>query len=204
MKKLLFLVALAIGLASCSPYVLKSSGVMNNSDMSSYKSFQLQKVDKNKIPEGIMEPDVMRLYYVIAKELEKRGYTQMESGADLTLYIGLSTKDSIETDVENNVALTGYVGVAPGPIGPRGGWGGYNYYGPTPYVHAYYGDPTITTEVVKNGLVMVDLVDNSDSNHVFCSQLSGKMSGDQLVLRDNEKLTEAAEKLFKKFPMPKK
>lgn len=196
---------MALCLASCSPFVLKSSGVLNGSDLADYKTFQLQKIDKESIPEGIMEPDVERIYYVIAKELEKRGYTQKESGADLTLYMGLSTKESIETDVDPGVGVSGYVGVGAPIAGPRpvGGWGRYQYFGPTPYVHAYYSDPTITTEVVENGVVMVDLVDNRSNNHVFCSQISAKITGNQLILRDNEKLAKAAETLFKRFPLPK-
>lgn len=205
MKKFLFLAAVAMCLASCSPFVLKSSDVLNGSDLTSYKSFQLQKIEKDKLPEAIMEPDVERLYYVIAQELVARGYTQVQSGGDLTVYVGMTTKESIETDVDPGFVNVGVgVGVGGAPYGPRPGWGGYNYFGATPYVHAYYGaDPTITTEVVENGVLMVDLVDNSDNNHVFCTQISAKITGDQLILKDNEKLTKAAEVLFKKFPLPK-
>lgn len=203
MKKIVLLAFAAICMASCSPYVLKSSSVLNNSDLSSYKSFQMQKVEDDKIPEEIMKPDVERIYYVIAKELESRGYVQKESGADLTVYLGLTTQDHIETSVDGS-AVGVHVGTAygygPAPIG----WGRYRYMGALPYNHAYYStsNATATTEVVTEGVVIVDLVDNSDNEHVFCAQLESKLSGDQIILKDNEKLTDAVGTLFKKFPVP--
>lgn len=200
MKKLLTLAFAAICMASCSPYVLKSSSVLNDSDLSSYKSFQMQKIDDEKLPEEIMKPDVERIYYVIAQELKSRGYVQQDSGADLTVYLGLTTKDHIETDVDaSTVGMN--VGVGYG-IAPRR-WGRYRYLGPTPYTNAYFTtDATTTTEVVTEGVVVVDLVENEDNTHVFCAQLESKLSGDQIILKDNEKLADAVSTLFKKFPLP--
>ncbi len=200
MKKIIFIVAAAIAMASCSPYVLKNSKVLNDSDLASYKSFQIQKIEKEKIPEGIMEEDLMRVYYVLGKELERHGYTQVESGGDLTMYLGLSTEDSLETSVQPGTGVHGYVGTGIAPMPGR--YGRFNYFGATPYVHGYYGDPTIETEVTTDAILMDDLVDNSYNSHVFYSQLGANMDGRQLIIKDNEKLTKAAQTVFKKFPLP--
>ncbi len=199
MKKILFLLATAISMAACSPFILKSSGALNNSDLASYKSFEIQQIEQDKLPKNVDDTDIIRLYRALATELEKRGYTFVKSGGDLTMHLGLSKKQHVET-TSNTTGFVNGVG-APG-YRNNGSWGGYNYYGATPYVHGYYGTTTSSSELVTDGILIVDLVDNSDKNHVFCAQISANIDGEQLILKDNEKLAKAAAKVFKKFPLP--
>lgn len=199
MKKLLALTLSVISMTACSPYILKSSGALNNSDLTSYKSFQIQQIDKTQLPPKVSDVDIIRLYRSLAAELEKRGYKYVEEGGELTMHLGLSTKKHLETSSNT----TGFVdGVGVGGRGYKSSWGGYNYYGTTPYVHGYFGTTTSTTELVTDGVLVVDLVDNSDNNHVFYAQVSANIDGEQLILRDNEKLAKVAAKTFKKFPLP--
>ncbi len=190
---------MAISMVSCSRYVLKSSGALNGSNLESYKSFKMQSISKDELPKGITDTDLTRLYRALGNELTKRGYTYVSGNgsADLTIHVGLSKKQHLETDVSSSG-----VGLGVGVGGPRPGYGGYNYYGPTPYTHSYFGTSTATTELVTDGILVVDLVDNSNNNHVFCSQISAKIDGEQLILKDNEQLAKAAAKAFKKFPVP--
>ncbi len=199
MKRFILLSIMAISMVSCSRYVLKSSGALNGSNLESYKSFKMQSISKDELPKGITDTDLTRLYRALGNELTKRGYTYVSGNgsADLTIHVGLSKKQHLETDVSSSG-----VGLGVGVGGPRPGYGGYNYYGPTPYTHSYFGTSTATTELVTDGILVVDLVDNSNNNHVFCSQISAKIDGEQLILKDNEQLAKAAAKAFKKFPVP--
>lgn len=203
MKKLLLLSLVAITMVSCSRFVLKSSGALNGSNLESYTSFKMQTIQKDELPKGVSDTDLTRLYRALGNELTKRGYKYVagDGAADLTLHVGLSKKNHIETDVSSTGVGVG-VGVGYGGPGPRPGFGGYNYYGATPYTHSYFGTSTSTTELVTDGILIVDLVDNSNNSHVFCAQLSAQVDGEQLILKDNELLAKAAAKTFKKFPVP--
>ncbi|MFI3318000.1 MAG: DUF4136 domain-containing protein [Rikenellaceae bacterium] len=204
MKRFLLLAALAVSMASCSPFVLKSSGALNGSDLTIYKTFTVQKIDKSDLPENIAEYDILRLYKALGNELVLRGYSYVAdaSAADLTLHLGLSKKRHMETDSFTSGIAGGFAG---GP-GRGPGHGGYNYYGATPYAHNYFSTTTSNTEMVTEGVLVVDLVDNKGNNHVFCAQISANIDGEQMLLKDNKLLGEAAAKAFKKFPVeiPKK
>ncbi len=200
----IFALVIASLAVSCSPYSLKSSGALNGADLTTYKSFTLAKIAKEDLPKGITDTDLVRLYRALGSQLTARGYQYVESAddADMTLYLGLSTQQSLETDL-NTTGFSGGVGVA--GYGPYGaGYRGvrpYRYYGPTPYVGSYFGTTTATTELVTDGVLIVDLVENSDNNHIFCAQIKANISGEQLILKDNAKLADVAEKAFKKFPV---
>ncbi len=201
---LIFTLAIACLAMSCSPYSLKSSKALNGADLTTYKSFTLAKIAKEDLPEGIADTDLVRLYRALGSQLTARGYKYVESGdgADMTLHLGLSTQQSLETNVDRSGYVAG-VGVA--GYGPYGaGYHGarpYSYYGPTPYVGSYFGTSTATTEVVTDGVLIVDLVENSNNNHIFCAQIKANISGEQLILKNNAKLADVAEKAFKKFPV---
>lgn len=204
MKRFLFLPLIAMVMVACSPFTLKSSGALNGSDMTSYKSFKFQKIDKDKLPKNISGNDLVRLYQALANELTARGYefVKGDGAADLTMHVGLSTKQSVETNVNTTGIVDGFGGV--GGVGVHGGpgrYGGYNYYGATPYVNGYLATSNATSELVTDGILIVDLVDNSNNNHVFYSQISANLDCEQLIIKDNEKLAKAAAKVFKKFPV---
>lgn len=199
MKKLFMMAIIALAMSSCSKYVLTSSGVLNNSDLSIYKSFTLQEISVEDLPDGVSDTDLIRLYRAMGNELVLRGYTYVESGdADLTLYLGLSTKEHMETTTTNNGVNVG-VGVGAYPYGRRY----YRYYGPTPYVQGYVGTSSTSTELVTDGILVVDLVANSDNTHVFYTQIKSNIDGEKLILKDYDELAKAAEKAFKKFPIEK-
>ncbi len=206
MKKiLLFLMTAAIAV-SCSPFVLKSSGALNGSDLTAYKSFKMQSIIKDSLPAGVSDLDLLRLYRALGNKLVERGYTYVEADgtADMTVYVGLSKRNKLETDVNTSGVGVGIhggygYGYGPGYYGPRGY---YNYYGATPYVNSYFGSSVATTELVTSGVLVVDLVDNKDNNHIFYAQISADIDGEKLVLKDNEVLAKVANKAFKKFPVP--
>lgn len=204
MKRFLLvpLVALVLILASCSRYTLVSSKVLNSADMTSYKSFSIQKLDEKSMPAGLELNDVKRICSALAQQLKLRGYDMVKSGGDLTLHVGLTVSNRVETTTNTDGFAMGVgVGVGVG-VGPRGGWGGYSYVGAPTYVHGFYDSTsTSTSELVKNGVCAVDLVETESNKHVFCAQLSGDIQGDQLVLRDDSELIKACETLFKKFPI---
>lgn len=202
MKKLLALALVALSITSCSKYTLTSSGVLNNSNMSDYKTFTMQEVSPGDLPKGITDTDLIRLYRALGSELIARGYTYVEEGkgdADLTMYLGLSTKEHVETTTDSNGISVGVGGYPYYPYGRRY----YRYYGATPYTYGYIGNTTTSTELVTDGILVVDLVANSDEKHVFYTQIKANIDGEQLILKDYNELTKVAEKAFKKFPIPK-
>lgn len=186
-------------MASCSRYSLVNSKVLNNGDLTKYKTFSLQELDTEKLPEGVKVEDAQVLYYEATKALQSRGFTKAESGGDMTVYMSVSMKKSIETSTDT-VGVGVGVGVGYGPGGP--GWGGrYNTFGAVPYTHGVYSTSSSTSEVVVDGFLMLDLVDTKSNIHVFSAEISTRLGSRGQLINDSEEMAKAMDKLFKKFPI---
>ena len=66
-RAILTLLAALLMFSSCGTYTLQNSKVLNNADMSSYKTFMIQPAEEAMIPEGLSMGDVKN----IAKKLSK-------------------------------------------------------------------------------------------------------------------------------------
>lgn len=199
----LAVIALAVvAISSCSRYSLVNSKVLNNGDLTKYKTFSMQELETKNLPEGVKIDDAQILYYEATKALQARGFSKVESGGDMTVYMSVSMKKSIETNTDT-VGVG--VGVGYGPGGP--GWGGrYNTFGAVPYTHGVYSTSSTTSEVVVDGFLMLDLVDTKTNIHVFSAEISSRLGSRGELINDSEEMAKAMDKLFKKFPIeaPKK
>lgn len=190
MKRILLSLIVVFAVISCSPFSLEKCQVLNDADLSSYKTFMLEQIDESDLPTRFMQSDLQNIYDAISDEMTSRGYKQVSSNADLLVYMAVSVKDELETNVESTTV----------PVGYR-----YNYFGRGPVrlaggFHGAISTPTeITTEVVKEGYLMLDLVDTKTNNHVFYSEI--KTAADGTKYRDLNMLKAAAQKLFSQFPV---
>lgn len=190
MKKFgILIAAFAFLLTSCGTYTLKQSDVLNNADMSSYKTFMISKADNSQLPGTLMPEDAANIGKAVAQQLIDRGYKQVSTNPDMIVYLALSVEQVIET----KDAL------------PPGGGFGYRYFGPrAAYVHSYYDDAQIISGVSTQGLLMMDIVDAKRNIHVFCSEISALADGDGEKVKDLNELKKATDVLFSKFPIPAK
>lgn len=185
MRKLFLIVVAVLAISSCGgTYHLDKSGVLNNADMSSYKTFMIQPADAASLPQGLLMDDVNNIYASVAKQLAERGYTQVDTAPDVLVYLALSTKQVVET---KDALPPAY---------------GYRYFGPrSAYIHSYYSDAQIISDIREEGILMVDMVDAKKNVHVFCAEVSTVVVGDGSKIKDLEELNKLTSVLFSKYPV---
>lgn len=193
MKNLAIISCLVLLLSSCSAITLEKSEVMNNANLSSYKTFMLEPIEESDLPVKFLKEDLQNISNAVASQLEMRGYKEVKSNADLLVYLAISVQHSLESNVDPSYSTV------------VGGGYRYNYFGRGPRrygVSTVYTGPTeVTTEVKKEGHLMMDLVDTKTNLHVYLSEISAEADGSKY--RDISVLNEAVGVLFSKFPVPR-
>ncbi len=179
-------------LESCSPFVLKQSIVLNGADLYEYKTFSITHPRNVSLPKGVKHSDVDRLYAAVSTEMKSRGYSEAKGRADMVVSISYQVKLSKEVSSTTMGARTG-IATRTG-VGVRGGQG-------TMVSGTRTIDTSVSAETVRDGIVIMDISSNLDKEHLYYSQLKVDLSNNSLFLRDNELLSKAADKLFKKFPI---
>ncbi|MFR9650932.1 MAG: DUF4136 domain-containing protein [Rikenellaceae bacterium] len=194
--KFCFLLLLATIISSASAYTLDSSKVLNNADMSSYRSFSLITVKSEKLPPSFNVGDAQMLKQAVANELKSRGYVELRRGGDMQIDITLSAEKSVERSRETvgsrSVTTGGRVGSGVGP-----GSGTYRS-------GSLSLSTTGTAEVVTDGVISVDIKESRGGKYLFSAKLSSISDLQDLILKDNVELNKAIEKLFKRYPVKKR
>lgn len=187
-RAILTLLAALLMFSSCGTYTLHNSKVLNNADMSSYKTFMIQPAEEAMIPEGLSMGDVKNIANAVSTQLKMRGYQEVSTNPDMIVYMAMSVKQVIETKDAIPPATPGF---------------GYRYLSPrASYVHNYYNDAQIISGISKQGLLMVDIVDAKENIHVFCAEVSALADEKGAKVKDLNELNEAAALLFSRFPIP--
>lgn len=190
----LFAFVAMLMLGSCSPLVLKQSSVLNGADLYEYKTFTITQPRTMSLPKGVKQSDVDRLYAAISKEMESRGYSESKGRADLVVSVSYQVKLSKEVSSTTMGSRTGVRTGGGVGTGVRGG-GGVMVSG------SRMVDTSVSAETVRDGIVIMDISSRMDNEHLYYSQLEVDLSSNALFLRDNELLSKATDKLFKKFPI---
>lgn len=183
-KTFSLLIIIAAVVSSCSPFSLESSKVLNNADLSTYKSFSIQPANEATLPEGVFIGDVNNIYKEVANQLIARGYKEVPSNPEMLICLALSVSNKVET--KDAIPTTGF---------------GYHYFGPrASYVHSYYDDAKIVTGISKEGNLMMDIVDAKNNIHIFCAEVSAVADGTKI--KDLQKIREAVSMMFSRYPVP--
>ncbi|MFR9554174.1 MAG: DUF4136 domain-containing protein [Rikenellaceae bacterium] len=190
----LFAFVVMLMLGSCSPLVLKQSSVLNGAALYEYKTFTITQPRTMSLPKGVKQSDIDRLYAAISKEMKNRGYSEAKGRADLVVSVSYQVKLSKEVSSTTMGSRTGVRTGGGVGTGVRGG-GGVMVSG------SRMVDTSVSAETVRDGIVIMDISSRMDNEHLYYSQLKVDLSSNALFLRDNELLSKATDKLFKKFPI---
>lgn len=177
-------------LGACSPMVLKQSSVLNGADLYEYKTFTITQPRTMSLPRGVKQSDLDRLKTTIAKEMVSRGYSESKGRVDMVISVSYQVKLSKEVSSMTTGTRTGMRS----GIGVRGGGGAM-------VAGSRMVDTSISAETVRDAIVIMDISSNFDKEHLYYSQLEVDLSSNSLFLKDNELLSKAADKMFKKFPI---
>ncbi len=194
------LLAAALLMGSCSPVVLTTSSLLDGAALSSCKTFIIQQSPTAKLPKGVQKSDIDRLNNVVAAKLTAQGYRAVRRGADMTVAVNYLVKLNKETSVDGY--STGTYMAAGGAVGTKSAVGARaaNVGGGVTRSGSRLTTTTATTEVVRNGVVILDITSNRSRDHLYYSQIKIDLKSNPLFLQDREMLTQGVDKLFKKFP----
>jgi Domain of unknown function (DUF4136) len=128
--------------------------------------------------------DVDRIKNAVNAALSAKGWTQVDSGGDISII-------AIEMTHDQQTLNTFYDGFG-------GGWGWRRFGG------GGFGEATTTTDTYKVGTLVVDLFDTKTKQLVWRGSSSDTLSNNSD--KNIKNLNKAAEKMFKQFPpgSPKK
>ena len=167
--KLYTFLALAAFLAlntACVSNFKVSADYDKQADFDAYKTYSLLPWD-NDVSSHISEEAKRIIYSSIRKEMNDRGYTEVEKGGDLTVGVSVLIEEKVEYRSDGSVNYN----VGYGYYGYYGGYG-MGYSSPTTYREYYYNDGTLIVDVfdekkktlIWQGMGFDRLADNAHTN----------------------------------------
>lgn len=191
MKKIIFTLLCIIGLCltSCSPFTLVNSTTYNNSDIGMYKTFRIVAP-----PEGNLPPNMdMVTYYNIAaairEQMVDRGFTESET-SPLLVNIALTIHNEIETAPAIPPGYYSYNGMYPYYMYPR-----------SLYWQSYYANAKVITDIYREGVLTMELVDTDKKIALYSSSVSTIMQPGNAQFKNLQEIAEAVKTLFSDFPV---
>jgi hypothetical protein len=146
-----------------------------NANFAQYKTYSWEHV-KTQDP-----LDVDRIKSAVNAALTAKGWTQVDSGGDVSII-------AIQTTQDQQTLNTFYDGFGGGWGWRRFGGGGFGD----------FGDATTTTETYQVGTLVVDLFDTRTKQLIWRGSASDTLSNNSN--KNIENLNKGVDKLFKKFP----
>jgi hypothetical protein len=137
-----------------------------------YKTYSWEKV---KTKDAL---DVNRIKSAVNAALAAKGWTQVDSGGDVSIV-------AVETTQNQQTLNTFYDGLG-------GGWGWRGFGG------GGFGEATTTTDTYKVGTLVVDLFDTKTKTLLWRGSSSDTLSNNSN--KNIKNLDKGVEKMFKKFP----
>lgn len=195
MKKFILPLMIVLFLSSCNPWKFVGE-YDHNVDFAQYKTFGLLNWDPTN--DKVVRPETKKyILMAIKDQLEQRGYTYQENGADLmvSVFVLVQEETSYSAYANHYAGYTGYGSVAVG-VGVGSGGAGVAAFG--------YGMPNYPYTVVNHdynvGTMIVDLLDSSKKRQVWQGVASGRLASEQV---SEKSVNKDMGRLFAKFPVAK-
>lgn len=209
-KGLMAIVALMMGLTSCSTFSLVNSEVYNNANLADFHTFRIITPDEGKLPPGMEMVTYYNIAAAIREQMVERGYVE-DPNSPIIINIGLTVKTEYYTEPVAALAPP-----PPGPFGPPGpppgpNWFPYGGPGPAPgfapyfmMPRSYYWNPNaqVITGMYKEGVLTMDIVDIADKLALFSSSVATILENGDSQFRNLSGIAQAVKTLFEKYPVP--
>ncbi len=164
-----FIVLLSLFVTSCGT-VQVSTDYDRSANFATYKTYSYHQKGLDKL--NVNDLDKKRLLTSIDAQMAAKGFTKVNSDADLVVNLLTSTKEQVS--VNNN----------------NWGYGPYGYYG------GYYGGNSISS--YQAGTIVIDIID--DKKNVLVWQGVGSDLNLSNISAKAERIPKAIEEILTKFP----
>lgn len=192
MKKFFIIIASIATLGSCSNYELLNSSVYNPQKLASIKTYRIAKPNADQLPPNMNMTDYHNIAMAIKQQLSLRGLVEDSTSVNLVNF-GLTVKTSIVTQSNYPAPPPYWYGF--------GGWNSYWMYPRYNYLPAYYGNIQLVSEIQKNGVLTIDIVDIKDNTYLWSASVENLVNSmDQQILPYSEVLPLVAT-AFSEFPI---
>lgn len=190
MKKLIYIVMVALLVSACGSGVKVTSDMDKTVDFSKYKTYEYYGWAENS-DQILTQFDKERIEGAFGREFSNRGwnYTQSNGDAIVSLFIVVDKKTSYTTYTDHyNTGMYG------GMYSPRYGYG-YGTMG------TGFGSSTSTTQQRDYlvGTLIVDVFDAETKNHIW--QGIGKKTVSENTSKREERINTAVAEIMKAFPI---
>lgn len=187
MKKVLVsLFILGTGfLMGCSAPTLVNSHVYQNQNLSVIQTYRIVKPSEGALPAPMTQTEYDYIASAIRTQMNERGYTESDTSSYM-INFGLTSKIKASNYfVPGEQPLAAYLGSY---IYPRN-----NYW---PY---YYQNGNTVTEVYREGVLIMDIVDAANKNILYTASVEGVMDTNNNQFNSQSTVDKAVAKLFVNF-----
>lgn len=181
-KQLIICLLIVFCILGCSPYTLLDSMVVNNADLSAYRTFKIASPDASLLPPRFSMRDFNIISNAIKTQMLMRGYKESPN-ADLLINIGIVITDNIET----KDALP--------PVTP------FFMSRREAYYRDYYNDAKVITGINKEGVLTMDMIDTRNDMYLYTASVGNLVDRADHKVKESEEVDKAVEALFKGFPV---
>ena len=197
MKKYLFiLAAVAVLMASCSPFALVNSETYNNADLADYSTFRIvTPADGNRLPPGMEMVTYYNIAAAIREQMLERGFKE-DPSSPLLINIGLTVHREIDTAPALPPGYTPYSG----PY--YNGYYPFFMYPRANYWANYYANAQVITGIYKEGVLTMDVVNIDKKVPLYSASVATILEDGQSQFRNLKGIAEAVQTLFSRFPVP--
>ncbi len=171
------LALIALLLAGCATEPQVRSIAEPSANLSSYRTYSFA-AQPGTNRGGNITPVTTFFETAIAREMNARGYRQVESGGDLL--VNFNARVTEKTNIQST----------PGPMY------GYGYYG---YRGGMYMGPEVQTVRYKVGTANIDVVDAQQKRVVWEGVIEGELT-DEAMKNPQAAIDRAVTKMFAQFP----
>lgn len=194
MKKFLIIVAVITVLFNgCSNYELLNSSVYNPKKLIAIKTYRIAKPKSDQLPPNMNMTDYNNIAMAIRQQMNMRGLKEDSTSSNL-INFGLTVKTSIVTQSNYPPPPLYWYGF--------GGWNSYWMYPRYDYLPAYYGNIQLVSEVQKNGVLTIDIVDIIDHTYLWSASVENLVDNSNLQIIPYSEVQPLVATAFSEFPIP--
>ncbi|MGL5562545.1 MAG: DUF4136 domain-containing protein [Tannerellaceae bacterium] len=173
-------------LIGCSTPMLVNSHVYQNQNLSVIQTYRIVKPSEGALPAPMTQTEYDYIASAIRTQMSERGYTESDTSSYM-INFGLTSKVKASNYfVPGEQPLAAYLGSY---IYPRN-----NYW---PY---YYQNGNTVTEVYREGVLIMDIVDAANKNILYTASVEGVMDTNNNQFNSASTVDKAVAKLFANFP----
>lgn len=192
MKKFSIIIAAIALLGACSNYELLNSSVYNPEKLAQIKTYRIAKPKYDQLPPNMNMTDYQNIASAIRQQLNSRGLKEDSTSINLVNF-GITIKTSIVTQSNYPAPPPYWYGF--------GGWNSYWMYPRYDYLPMYYGNVQLVSEVQKNGVLTIDIVDIKDHTYLWSASVENLVNSmDQQILPYSE-VAPLVATAFSEFPI---